>query len=299
MQVNDITLQSCALIVEFNASVWTARKLDKTVTEETISAKHAKAHDSVRANKNLLAGRSELKDVQQLVTRVRNYIYESTSPWSNNGQQLLPNAKFMAFDKKLSMFKEEFDSKVDEFVAIYPTLITAQAMALGAMFDRNDYPPAHDMRRRFAFTYDYFPVPSAGDFRVDVGNMASAELRARLEKIATARVDAVVADLKQRLGDHLRRMSERLVTDIDPETREPRHRKFTSTLVSSAYDLCDLVKGLNITNDPDLSRACKVLENALSGTTAETLRTDDIKRADVKKEVDALLNACDFGPLED
>ena len=187
---------------------------------------------------------------------------------------------------------------VESFVKIYPTLITAQAMSLGAMFNRADYPPASDIARRFAFNYDYFPVPSSGDFRVDVGNMAASDLKERLEKMATARVDAAMGDLKARLGDHLRRMSERLVTDTDPKTGEPKHRKFTSTLVTSAYDLCDLAKGLNVNNDPSLTQAVKILENALSGTTSETLRTDDIKRAEVKAQVDSLLGQWDFGPLE-
>lgn len=297
MEMNDITLGSCALIVEFNASVWTARKLDRKVTDEAISAHGAKARDSVRANKNLFAGRSELTDIQQLVTKVRNFIYDSTLPWSNNGQQLLPSSKFLEFDKKLAVYKEEFDDLASKFVHIYPTLITAQAMALGSMFDRNDYPPAGDIARRFAFNYDYFPVPTAGDFRVDVGNMAASELKERLEKMATARIDAALGDLKRRLGEHLHRMSERLVTDIDPATGDPKHRKFTSTLVTSAWDLCDLVKGLNVTNDPDLTRACKVLENALAGTSAESLRTDSIKRAEVKSQVDSLLGAFALDPL--
>lgn len=299
MELHDITLGSCALIVEFNASVWTARKLDRKVTDEAIATHGAQAKDSVRANKNLLAGRRELVDIQQLVTKVRNFIYDNTLPWSNNGQQLLPSSKFLAFDKKLSVYKEEFDELAAQFVRIYPTLITAQAMALGSMFNRADYPPAGDIARRFAFNYDYFPVPTAGDFRVDVGNMAASELKERLEKMATARIDSALGDLKRRLGEHLHRMSERLVTDIDPVTKEPKHRKFTSTLVTSAWDLCDLVKGLNVTNDPDLIRACKVLENALAGTSAESLRTDPIKRADVKKDVDSLLGAFTFEPLAD
>lgn len=297
MEINDINLTSCALLVEFNASVWTARKLDRGVTAEVVERKDAGSADAGRFNKNLFAGRTELSDIQKIVTKVRNFVYDNSLPWSNNGQQLLPTSKFIAFDKKMSVFKEEFDDKVKEFVRIYPTLITAQAMALGDMFNRNDYPLASDIARRFAFTYDYFPVPSSGDFRVDVGNMAASDLKTRLEAVANARVDAALGDLKGRLGEHLRRMSERLVTDIDPVTGEPKHRKFTSTLVSSAYDLIDLVKGLNVTHDVSLVQACKVLENALAGTTAEGLRTDDIKRADVKKSVDELLGAFDFSPL--
>ena len=297
MQINDINIQSCALICEFTASVWTARKLDRQVTKETNDAKSATA-DASRTNKNLMASRSELSDIQTLVTKVRNFVVDNTLPWSNNGQRLLPTSKFIAFDQEMNKMKEQFDNVVESFVKIYPTLITAQAMSLGAMFNRADYPPASDIARRFAFNYDYFPVPSSGDFRVDVGNMAASDLKERLEKMATARVDAAMGDLKARLGDHLRRMSERLVTDTDPKTGEPKHRKFTSTLVTSAYDLCDLAKGLNVNNDPSLTQAVKILENALSGTTSETLRTDDIKRADVKKQVDSLLSAFDFGPLE-
>ena len=179
MEHADINIQGAALIVEFNASVWTARKLDRKVTDEVIDNKNAKAKDGGRFNKNLLAGRHELEDIAKLVTKVRNHVYDNTLPWSNNGQQLLPTSKFIAFDKKMNVFKEEFDEIVEKFVAIYPTLITAQAMALGEMFNRDDYPPSSDIARRFAFTYDYFPVPSAGDFRVDIGNMANKDLKER------------------------------------------------------------------------------------------------------------------------
>ena len=294
MEHADINIQGAALIVEFNASVWTARKLDRKVTDEVIDNKNAKAKDGGRFNKNLLAGRHVLEDIAKLVTKVRNHVYDNTLPWSNNGQQLLPTSKFIAFDKKMNVFKEEFDEIVEKFVAIYPTLITAQAMALGEMFNRDDYPPSSDIARRFAFTYDYFPVPSAGDFRVDIGNMANKDLKERLEKMATARVDAAIGDLRKRMAEHLQRMSERLVTDVDAATGEPKHRRFHNTLVTSAYDLCDLAKGLNVVGDKELSAAVKVLENTLGGASAETLRTDPIKRADVKKDVDALLGKFNF-----
>ena len=41
--------------------------------------------------------------------------------------------------------------------------------------------------------------------------------------------------------------------------------------------------------------AAHVLESTLGGTSAEGLRVDPLKRADVKKEVDALLGAWDLG----
>ncbi len=34
-------IDTCAMLVEFNASVWTARKLDKSTTDEVTATTHA------------------------------------------------------------------------------------------------------------------------------------------------------------------------------------------------------------------------------------------------------------------
>jgi hypothetical protein len=63
-------IDTCSMLAEFNASVWTARKLDKSATEEIVSNKNAKAKDAARVNKHLLAGRPELDVIQQHVAVV-------------------------------------------------------------------------------------------------------------------------------------------------------------------------------------------------------------------------------------
>jgi hypothetical protein len=94
-------IDTCAMLVEFNASVWTARKLDKTTTDEVVATKHAAAKDAARVNVHLLAGRTELEVIQQAVGRARQYVYDKTSPWSDSGLRLLPNISFMSFTEKL------------------------------------------------------------------------------------------------------------------------------------------------------------------------------------------------------
>ena len=206
-------LDTCAMLCEFNASVWTARKLDKTTTSEVVSSKNAGAKDAARVNKHLLAGRTELDVVQQMISRARVYVYDNTLPWSDSGLRLLPTTNFIKFTAKMNDFEEEFERLVEEFLSIYPTLITAQAMALGDMFKRDDFPTQNELVNKFAFRVNYMPVPMAGDFRVDVGNDAQNELRAQLNKMADARVDAAMADIRTRLADHMKRMSDRLTVD--------------------------------------------------------------------------------------
>jgi hypothetical protein len=280
------------MLVEFNASVWTARKLDKTTTNEVVASKNAGAKDAARVNKHLLAGRTELDIIQQAVGRARQFVYDNTAPWSDSGLRLLPTVNFMKFTERMNDFEEEMEALVKAFVVIYPTLITAQALALGDMFKRDDYPSANEMMTKFSFRVNYMPVPSSGDFRVDVGNQAQAELKQRLESLTQERIDSAMADVRERLSTHLKRMSDRLTTDY--VGGEAKQRRFHDTLVDGALELCDLTKALNVTNDTTLETARSQLEQLLVGVTPADLRKNEAIRQDVKKNVDAILDKFNF-----
>ena len=287
-----LNIDTCAMLVEFNASVWTARKLDKTTTNEVVASKNAGAKDAARVNKHLLAGRTELDIIQQAVGRARQFVYDNTAPWSDSGLRLLPTVNFMKFTERMNDFEEEMEALVKAFVVIYPTLITAQALALGDMFKRDDYPTANEMMTKFSFRVNYMPVPSSGDFRVDVGNQAQAELKARLESLTQERIDSAMADVRERLSTHLKRMSDRLTTDYIGG--EAKQRRFHDTLVDGALELCDLTKALNVTNDVALETARSQLEQLLVGVTPADLRKNEAIRQDVKKNVDAILDKFNF-----
>ena len=287
-----LNIDTCAMLVEFNASVWTARKLDKTTTNEVVASKNAGAKDAARVNKHLLAGRTELDIIQQAVGRARQFVYDNTAPWSDSGLRLLPTINFMKFTERMNDFEEEMETLVKAFVVIYPTLITAQALALGDMFKRDDYPSANEMMTKFSFRVNYMPVPSSGDFRVDVGNQAQAELKARLESLTQERIDSAMADVRERLSTHLKRMSDRLTTDYIGG--EAKQRRFHDTLVDGALELCDLTKALNVTNDVTLETARSQLEQLLVGVTPADLRKNEAIRQDVKRNVDAILDKFNF-----
>jgi hypothetical protein len=285
-------IDTCAMLTEFNASVWTARKLDRTATDEVVTAKNAAAKDAARVNKHLLAGRSELDVIQQMVGRARTYVYDNTLPWSDSGLRLLPTANFEKFAAKMNDFEDEFVTLVQAFVDIYPTLITAQAMALGDMFKRDDYPTQNEIMTKFAFRVNYMPVPTAGDFRVDVGNAAMDDIKSKLERLAQERVEAAMQDVRARLGDHLKRMSDRLTTDY--VAGEAKQRRFHDSLVDGALELCDLTKTLNVVGDRDLEAARASLEQLLCGVTPDDLRKNHAVRQDVKANVDAILDKFTF-----
>lgn len=285
-------IDTCAMLAEFNASVWTARKLDRSATEEVVANKNAQAKDAARVNKHLLAGRNELEVIQSMVGRARQFVYDNTLPWSDSGLRLLPTINFETFAAKMNAFEEEFERLVHDFVNIYPSLITAQAMALGDMFRRDDYPTQNEIMTKFSFRVNYMPVPTAGDFRVDVGNAAMDDIKAKLQRLADERVEEAMKDVRKRLGEHLKRMSDRLTTDYIAGEAKPR--RFHDSLVDGALELCDLTKALNLTGDKDLEGARSTLEQLLSGVEPAELRKNHAVREDVKKNVDAILDKFSF-----
>lgn len=246
-------IDTSALLVEVATSCWTARKLDRTTSDEVVSAKSAKAKDAARVNVHLLAGRPELEVITKHITAARTFVYDNTLPWSDSGLRLLPAKNYFTFSQRIDAYEEEFASLVNDFVTVYPTLITAQAMALGDMFKRDNYPSPAEIATRFAFRVSYMPVPSAGDFRVDIGNEAQQELAEMYQRMSDERVQRAVGDLQTRLVEHLNRMSDRLTSDV--VGGELKRRKFHDTLVSGAYELCDLMQALNVTADADIELA--------------------------------------------
>ena len=285
-------IDTCAMLVELSVSQWTARKLDRSVSDELVATKHAQDKGAARVNKHLLAGRSELEVISKFVTQTRDIVYDNTLPWSDSGIRLLPSAKFMEFNTKLQQAEDKFYGLVNEFVQVYPSLITAQAMALGTMFNRNDYPHPDDIEHRFRFNVNYMPVPSSGDFRVDIGNDAQEELRKKLASLADERVEHAMKDIKLRLVEHLKRMSDRL--SVDYVAGEVKPRVFKDTLLDGAHDLCDMADALNIINDPQLDQARKALKQAINGVDVGDLRKDIATRTDVKAQVDDVLSKFSF-----
>ena len=247
---------------------------------------------AARVNKNLLAGRKELEVINKHVGAVRTFVYTNTLPWSDAGIRLLPSSRFFEFNKRMEDFEHEFNGLVADFVDVYPTLITAQAMALGDMFNRDDFPSPADVAHRFDFRLNYMPVPTAGDFRIDVGNDAQKELKEKLAKLADERIDNAMRDVKARLKEHLDRMSDRLGVDV--VNKEIKTRKFHDSLLDTANELCEMVKALNITNDQDLEGARKALSQAIQGIDVKELRNNMPVRNDIKASVDEIRSKFSF-----
>jgi hypothetical protein len=279
-------ISSSAMLVDISISVWTARKLDKKVSEEVDSAKSTKTRAG-NYHKNLLAGSSKLDDISKVATAVRNWHYKQSSPWSDSGTRLLPATLFINYKSELGQYEKMFHDAVESFLVEYDDLVTKSAFQLGDLFNRDDYPPVDKVRSKFGFNYSFSPVPESGDFRVDIGEQGMAELRGQYESAFKSRIETSMKDVWERVYTVLNHMSSKL------DFTEGKQKLFDS-MVDNAIELTDLLKHLNITGDQRLENLRKDLESAMNGVTCDDLRESDAIREHTKSKVDEMLSKFSF-----
>lgn len=285
---NSISIASSAMLVELSISTWTARKLDKRVSTKVDLDNGAKTK-VVNANKNLMAGTGVLDTIVKYAANARAWHLSQTLPWTDNGSRLLPMSNFMSYKEQLGKLEENYSALVDKFIVAYPNLVSAAAFQLGDLFDRNEYPDGGALKKKFKFTYSFFPVPTAGDFRIDINEEAKADIIANCNSAYEERLNNAMREAWSRLHECLSRMSERLTDNADGS-----RKIFRDSLVENGVELVDMLKHLNITKDPALELARKELGDAILHHDLDSLRDNSQAREVVKLKVDTILSKFNF-----
>jgi hypothetical protein len=287
MQENSISIASSAMLVELSISAWTARKLDKKVSTQVDLDKHAKTRAG-NYNKNLLAG-TGLDTINKYAASARHWHSTQTLPWSDNGLRLLPMGNFLTYKENLATLEQNYQALVDKFVIAYPNLVSAAAFQLGDLFDRSEYPDVDKIPAKFKFSVNYLPVPMAGDFRVDIGEEAKAEIITSCESLYAERLGSAMKDAWDRLHGCLTRMSDRLADDENGD-----RKRIHATVIEQGVELVELLKHFNLTGDANMELARKDLERAINGHDADDLKENHVAREAVKNRVDAILGKFNF-----
>lgn len=298
--MNTISIASSAMIGSLNISVWEARKLDRSTQAEVLATKGAKSRRAATVSKHLFSECPSLEAIKTLRGEARVWFNNATLPWDDNGGRLITTAQYVRVMDQAARYEQRFNHLIETFLNVYQTEISKQAFEMGALFDRSEYPPADNVRGKFKFSLSVSPVPLAGDFRVDIGNEAAAQLKAQYVRVMEQRVAGAVSDTWQRVKAQVEWVHERMtaVLEHDPDAveeipttdengtvvrvdiKKKRRPKLYDSMLEQGLELCQLLKDLNVTNDPRLERARQDLEAALTRVDLDSLKeSTELQRA--------------------
>jgi hypothetical protein len=276
-----------AVLAAVNVSMWTARRYDASVTEETNRRNHA-TPDAGRYNK-LLVDKIDIKELNQIRTAARQRHYMLTQPWLDDGSRLLPAALYMSYVDEMRKLKVEYDAAADTFAKNYAGIIKRAKSRLNGMFNEDDYPSPNSIRNHFGFDIKVMPCPDAKDFRVDIAQEHLSMVQQDVEERMRGALDSAMQDVKERITKLVGHMAERLKAYKPGDEDNRAEGLFRDSLVENVRELVALLPAFNLTGDAKLTALTKRIESELCLNDADTLRENDSVRGAVAKAADKIL----------
>jgi hypothetical protein len=282
-------ISRACVLVNLSFNQWTGRKKDKATSEQVVAAKNAMSSKAASVNKYLLADCKELEAIGKFISSARKDHLKLTLPWQDTGTRLLPAQQLMRYSQWVQETEERFTELATTFFIRYDTLVTAAAFSLGDLFDRNEYPDVDVLKHKFGMHCVFEPVPTHGDFRLDIDTETKQELVNQYEKALNERVQQARQEMYDRTKEMVERMVDRLSVADDG-----KKNKFHDTLVTNAQELVDLLGNLNPTNDPQLEAIRSELSRIVTGVDADTLRSSDYIRETTRDNLAKLLDTYEW-----
>ena len=267
-------IQDRAMLINLSVQQWTARRHDAAASKEI-----AKAHGAANAGRfnKLLIDTEFLKPISAATSKLRDYHYEHTLPWADDGRRLLPSQMYFTYTSAMRDLRDKFNEAVNDFVVKYPQLVQAERKRLGSLYRPEDYP--QDIRARFGVTISPEPVPAANDFRVDIGDDI-AKVRQEIEAETAERTKRALADSWNRVREVVTHVHDRL-SDKDAIFRD--------SLIENVSSLIDVLGALNFTNDPGLEAARTAMQDLIKSPVS--LRTNMKLREDVARRAAEIISS--------
>lgn len=272
-----------ALLANLVICQWSARKHDKSVTRE-VNENHG-AKDAGRFNK-ILVDKKHLEPLQKIATKARDFHYNNTLPWGDNGDRLLPTENYFEYTAQIARFKNEWETAVNDFERNYAGMIDEARINLNGLFDERDYP--RHITDKFDIKTSFMPVPDTEDIRVNLSQGEVETLRRNIGEELNDRMAGATKDIFRRMHEVLSRMFERL---------NDKDAIFKDSLFENVKDLVELLPRLNVTGDETITELCQDMASIY--TNPERIRKNRTLRAEKAEEVDAILKKMDafFQPV--
>lgn len=273
-------IQNNSMLVDLTISKWSASLHDKKVSAE-VETTHA-ASDAGRYNKRLI-DKAHLAQINEISGQIRKYHYSRTYAWTDKGQRLLPSALFMEYRQDIASFKAKFQDAVNTFIGAYPQLVQDARIRLGSMYNPEDYPQPQEVAEMFGLQLEFMPVPDAADFRVDMAKETQDEIRQQITASVNARQAASVKECWGRVREVVGRIAEQCGKEKG---------RIHDSLMENAEDLVNVLSGLNITNDPELTAVEADIRNLL--VHPDAIRSSPSTRRRIADEANGILSKIDW-----
>lgn len=277
-----MSLANETMVLSLQVGIWTGYRQDKDAAHD-ITSKHNADQDAARVNKHLIS-KEVLAPIISASMALRRHLYQSTFPWKDNGDRLLPRKRFLTFIDEHDKLKVAFDQEVEKFVTVsYPAEFARAEFRMGTLFKPDDYPTIAQLRRKFYVGLDIDAVTEAGDFRCQIEGAAAERLKREVETSVERRIAGVMQEAWTRLADQLAGLYDRLTSE--------KRKGLRAAYLDNLNALVAMLPDMNVLQDPHLDAIVKRTQAMLQGLDVQDLRTDPIVKKSVSDEAQKIMDS--------
>lgn len=275
--VDTIDLSSKAICVSLGMSQWSGEKTDRAVSDKVDGDFKCK-RKAGKFTKHLLS-KASFKEIGRCVYDVKTLHKKMTSPW-DSGFDILPSELIPDYQLQMKVMIRNFEESADRFAANYPTLLRKAEEDLKALFHRDEYPTISEVRDRFGVKLRFVPVPTSGDFRVEMADDEIEYMKQQLDKDNHLKVAKVTRHAWSQLFGVVEDMA----------TRMEGSENFRDTAIKNVAELVAILPALNIADDPELEKIRREVEVRICSQDPKELRADAVKKKDTISAAKSLMD---------
>jgi len=280
--MKDITQK--AMLCRLRIGMWGAEKLDRKLTAEITTQKKAKSN-AARVTKTLYES-PFLNEYRTLAGATRQYARDLTMPWDDNATRLLPVAMFDDYSQGIQPLLSALDDAKEAVFDDFKDCQTREQARMGDMYNPADFPSVEAIQGKFYHDTQFWPIPSAGDWRVDMDTQRMAEIESSTENMVNQRLESAMGDLWERTYERVKKLWENL-------SKEDR---YYDSHLDNLTELVEMLPDMNLTADPRLSKLAEDLRLNLCTKSMDDFRKDIGARGDaIKASRDAMTTIEGFG----
>jgi len=281
-------LSERVMLASLRIGSWSGTLFDGNVTEE-VSERHNAEKGAGRYNKQIVS-RKFLHPVTSKIAAARTAHRVLTLPWLDDGPRALYCPTYAQYAQTMRIARQDVQAAASEVAAHRGEAMAEARQRLGSMFEEKDYPSADEIKERYYVDAEISPMPEAQDFRAKLSDDAVKAITKDIERRSADRLERAVADVYQRVGQVVQKMSERLKMYEPGVGEEPAKHTFRDTLIYNVKEVADLIPLLNITGDPALDKLAKQLCDDLVEYSPEELKCNDKIRQQTAAKADKIFN---------
>lgn len=267
-----MTSHKNAMLVRLSISQWYNKVADKKISQE-VNEKYGVADGFDDYYIKQLLPKEAMISVNKTIGRIRTAHYNMTMPWQDGGMRILSSQMYFEYTNRMRGLKDEFERNVEEFLSNYHQSKEKARESKKALYDESNYPSKEILRKLFEIRTAFYPLPEAGDFRLDLDEEDVKEI----VKEAQADYEVVMGNCTVFLRDKLELLLESFYKATSTK------RKFHESTVNNLYEFANMLPSLNISKDEDLAYFGEYIITNLTPHSTDSIKSNEELRNVVAK----------------